>query len=191
MRQISTICLLAALAVLVPLQVLAQTARADLTLIDGRTVQLNRPVLMEQTNPGWTPALYRSTGEVAFSGTETIALRWSDVSRIDYYPVDRGTNCASVVSLRDGTMLGIKYQLVFDLADEGIINQLPSGVISFLRSARWHSEFKSLTAPHGLHHLGPYGGANNPSVWDLLQCAYFVDNDRAHDRPKIKSIVFK
>lgn len=193
MRKLSTICKLSVFVVLLPLCAAGQTVRADITLVDGRTVQVNRPVLEVQTNPGWTPAVYNPTEVVEFfsdAGGIRKSLRWSEVARIDYYPVDGGSNCATVLSLREGTHLGIKGSLVFDLSNQEIVGQLPSEVVSILRSARWHSEFKPLTAPSGQHHLEPYGAAKHPSVWHLLQCADFVNNEQAYERPKIKSIVF-
>lgn len=185
----AVVCVATLLVGAFPSAVVAQMQRAEITLVTGRTVQIAKPMLMEQTNPGWTPAYYLPAADVVFSKVEKKDLRWNTIVRLDYYPVDKGANCAAVIRFRDGTILGIKYQLVFDSSDDEIIRQLPTDVIVSLRSATWRLDLKPFTAPAGLHHLRPFGASDDPSVWDLFQCAYFREKDgRKH---RIQTIAFR
>ena len=186
-------CIWSAAVALIPLRLAGQAVRADIFLVNGRTAGISRPKLQWRSNPGLTPPLYSPAGVVTFQShprrSEDKALRWRDVWRIDYYPVDRGANCAAILTFRDATKLGVKGQVVFDASDEGITRQLPKGVISALRSFRWHREYKPLTAPAGLHHLEAFGAEHYPGVWDILQCAHF-DSSATSERLHVKSIVF-
>jgi hypothetical protein len=182
-----------AAATWVPLPLAGQPARAGIILLNGRTAQISRPVLEQQSNPGMTPARYRPSDALTFSGrppgSRDKDLRWAEVWRIDYYPVDGGANCAAILTFNNATKLGVRGQVVFDMSDEAITRQLPRGTISALQSARWHSEYKPLTAPAGQYHLEPYGTARYPKVWDILQCASF-DSSATAARQHIRTVVF-
>jgi hypothetical protein len=180
-----------ALSPFIGAQVFAQAPRANISLTDGRTLQASSPALVERTNPGQASARYQAMANVTFrktTGTDAKSLEWRQVARIDYYPVDGGAHCATILRLRDDTVLGIKDQRAFDLSDNGILQQLPGNVASTLRSARWRHEYKDFTAPRGLHHLR--GGMKGKTLraWDLLQCAFVKEGNRSLN---IKSITFE
>ena len=190
---LAVLCVWSVAAALLPLRLAGQNARADITLVNGQTARISKPVLESQSNPGFNPPLHSPSDVVTFwsrpQGAEDKTLRWADIWRIDYYPVDGGASCAAILTLNDATKLGVKGHGVFDMSDEGITRQLPRGVISALQSARWHSEYKPLTAPAGQYHLEPYGTAHYPKVWDILQCASF-DSSSTSARQPIRTIVF-